>query len=405
MRALREPHLRQYQGAGVDTLHLTFRAGLGHGVGEIASQVEHLIGALELASGVQRRARGLHGFENGVTYTAGVLVDWTPADGEGPNRGFASVQIKGELFKQLNPEESAFLLVFLNECLPYRCTRIDLQMTNCDTPQVGELIRDFRAGRLRVKQKQFFEPKGIELSGGNYPKGATLCHGARTSDNYARQYDKDKQELELHPSADPGPPRRRDEVEAKSTLAQSLWTELIGSVKESALTATPDWEAEARFTQASIRHLVPIRDTSQWEGVEMPKNWASTAPEPTWWTELFCEEAVRIRREKGLPKTFMAKLAYPQQTFGGRYLQQLTLDRLAAELQGCEPVDARWEATLRVRDRFVANAKDPSLDELLLQIPEEQHARAREIWFEEVRTAADGAENVRDWTEAEKTRM
>jgi hypothetical protein len=137
----------------------------------------------------------------------------------------------------------------------------------------------------------------------------------------------------------------------------------------------------------------------------MPKNWASTAPEPTWWAELFSDEAVRARREKGLPKTFMAKLAYPQQTFGGRFLQQLTLDRLAAELQGLPSSDARWEATLKARDRFVANAKESSLDELLEQLPEAQHARARAIWFEEVRTAADGAENVRDWAETEKTRM
>jgi hypothetical protein len=386
-------------------LHLTFRSGLGDGIGALASQVEGLIRALDLAPGVQRRARGLHGFECGVTYTAGVLLDWTPPDGEGPNKGYASVQIKGDLFKYLGSEESAFLLVFLWECMPYRCTRIDLQMTNCNTPLVPEIIRAFRAGELRVKQKQHFEPKGLELSGGNYPKGATICHGARTSDNYARQYDKHAQELQINPHADPGPPRRRDEVELKGSLAQSVWTELIGVVKESSLTAAPNWEAEARYSQAVIRHQLPIRDTSQWKGTEMPKNWASTAPEPTWWAELFSEEAVRARREKGLPKTFMAKLAYPQQTFGGRFLQQLTLDRLACEGQGHDPDHARWQATLKGRDRFVANARESSLDELLEQIPEELHGRAREIWFEEVRTAADGAENVRDWAETEKTRM
>jgi hypothetical protein len=364
-------------------------------VAEVASQIESLVSSLEAPSGVERRARGLHGFECGVTYRAGILLDWTPADGDGPNKGFASAQFKGDFFKSLSAEESAFAIQWLSECQPYRCTRIDLQMTNCETPLVPEIIKGFRKGTLRVRQKHFFEPKGLELTGGDYPKGATICHGTRTSDNYARQYDKHLQEANVLRNPDPGPPRRRDEVELKAPLAQSTWTDLVGAVRDAALAPAPDWEAEARFAQARIRHLLPIRDTSQWEGQEMPKNWASTAPEPAWWTELFSEEAVRIRREKGVPKAFLAKVTYPQTAYAGRFLQQLVLDMLEARRFFPDPLEASEAALLKTRDRFVRHAQESALQELLDNLPEADHEDARGWWFAAVRAAADGAENQR----------
>jgi hypothetical protein len=278
-------------------------------------------------------------------------------------------------------------------------------MTNCDTPQVPEIIKGFRQGILRVKQKQFFEPKGLELKAGQYPKGATICHGTRASDNYARQYDKHLQEQEVLKNPEPGPPRRRDEVELKAPLAQTAWADLLETVRTAALAPLPDYEAEARFVQSRIRHLLPIRDTSQWEGGDMPKNWASTAPEPAWWAELFSEDAVRARREKGVSKPFLARVEYPTKAYAGRYLQNLVLKRLEADQRWADPEEADRDATLALRDQFVANAQESSLEELLENLPAEQHDEARAHWWGYVRAAADGVDAQRDWAEREKPRM
>jgi hypothetical protein len=375
------------------------------GVSEIAAQVEGLIRALDLAAGVTPRARGLHGFECGVTYAAGILLDWTPADGEGPNKGYASAQLKGEFFKTLSPEESAFGLTWLAECLPYRCTRIDIQMTNCETPAVPQIIKGFREGDLRVKQKTFFEPKGLELKNGLYPKGATLCHGTRSSDNYARQYDKHLQEEVVLKNPEPGPPRRRDEIELKAPLAQGVWDDLVSEIRNAALSPQPDWEAEARFVQGRIRHLLPIRDVSQWRDTEMPKNWASTAPEPLWWAELFSEDAVRARREKGLSKPFLARVEYPAKNYGGRFLQDLVLERLKAERIFDGEPGAEMLALLTVRDKYVASASEKYLDELLEQLPESEHDAARAHWWGYVRAQGDGKDAEREWAESDFPRM
>ena len=338
----------------------------------------------------------MHGFEHGATYVAGVTLDWTPSDGDGPNKGFASVQLKGEFFDRLGSEECAFALAWLHESQPYRCTRIDLQMTNCSPPLVPALIADYRAGRLRTKQKKYFEPKGVELANGNYPKGATLCHGTRASDNYARQYDKHLQALEVMKEVDPGPPRRRDEVECKGPLAQAVWSDLITAVTADGELPVPTWTAEARFAQGSIRHLLPIRDISQWEGRDLPTNWASAAPEPTWWADLFSEDAVRARRAKGPSKPFLAALEYPKKAYGGRYLQGLVLHVLQGLEEGqTRDTVAEW-ATCKLRDEFVGHAAEARLAELLENLPEHQHAQAREVWWQFVRDAADADEAERD---------
>jgi hypothetical protein len=337
----------------------------------------------------------MHGFEYGVTYVAGVTLDWTPSTGEGPNKGFASVQLKGDFFDRLGAEEAAFAIAWLHECQPYRCTRIDLQQTNCDTPLVPEIIRDYRAGRLRTRHKKFFEPKGLELAKGEYPKGATLVHGTRSSDNYARQYDKHLQLLEIGKVKDPGPPRRRDEVECKGPLAQAVWADLVASVTDDGQLPVPTWEAEARFAQGSIRHLLPIRDITQWEGRDLPTNWASAAPEPAWWAALFTEEAVRARRLKGPSKPFLAALEYPKKAYGGRYAQSLVLLTLQGLAEGQDPEHVALWAALKLRDEFVANASDARLDELLENLPESQHDLARQLWWTNVRCAADADDEER----------
>lgn len=405
VRPLREPHLRQYESAGVDTLHLTFRAGIGLEISALAGQIEALLDALDAPAGVRARPRGMHGFENGVTYVAGITLDWTPSCGEGPNKGYASIQLKGDFFERLGSEEASFAFVWLYESQPYRCTRIDLQQTNCCTPLVPEIIRDYRAGRLRTRQKRFFEPKGLELANGHYPKGATLAHGTRSSDNYARQYDKHLQLLEVGKDRDPGPPRRRDEVEIKGALAQVVWTDLIQAITVDSNQPVPTWTAEARFAQGSIRHLLPIRDTSQWEGRDLPTNWASTAPEPSWWAELFSEEAVRARRARGPSRPFLGALEYPRKTFGGRYLQDLVLTVLNSITEGVSPDHAMQYATCKVRDAYVANATDARLDELLENLPEHQHELARQVWWTAVRQAADADDRERFMAESEKPRM
>lgn len=380
-----------WEGAAIDTVHLTYRASLSVGGVDLAQELQGLIDAVGLSGGAVARTRGLHGFQNGMSFTAGIQLDWTDGDGEGPNVGYAGLQLKGDFFKQLGPEESAFSLLFLNDLRPYRCTRIDPQMTHCSGPLVPEIIRGYRSGLLRTKQKKSFEPKGREVAGGEYPDGATLVHGSRQSENYARQYDKHLQQKALGEEF-AGPPRRRDEIEIKGATAQAVWRDLITVLEDQMEEATPTWMAEARFCKGLIRHYLPIRDISQWEGKDLPVNWAGVAPEPLWWSTHFSEEAIRARRERGPSSTLLKRIGYMNRTYGSLFTQEYVLEHLKAEEWAEDWVEASEYAQALLRDRMFSNAKEHRLEELLENLPEHQHERARELWWGCVRAAANGNE-------------
>lgn len=403
MPKLREPPLSVWEGAGIDTVHLTYRSSLSVGGLDLAQELQGLIDAVGLIGGASPRARGLHGFEHGLSFAAGLQLDWTDGDGEGHNKGYSSLQVKGDFFKSLGPEESALALSLLNDLRPYRCTRIDAQMTHCAEPLVPELIKLYRKGLLRTRYKKTFEPKGSELAGGLYPKGATLTHGSRDSENYARQYDKHLEQESKGLEA--GPPRRRDEVELKGATANAVWKELHVVLNQQIEQATPNWMAEAAFSKGLIRHYLPIRDTSPWEGKELPKNWAGTAVEPAWWAKHFSEEAIRARRERGPSSTLLKRIGYMNRTFGSLYTQQFVLEQLRQEQLTDNVGLASEMAQLIVRDRMFTHAKDYRLDELLENLPVAQHDRAREIWWSAVRAAADGNESERDFEPSENSRM
>jgi hypothetical protein len=339
-----------------------------------------------------------------MAFTCGLQLDWTDGNGEGPNPGYSSLQVKGDFFKQLGPEESTLALLLLNDLKPYRCTRLDAQMTHCTGPLVPQIIKDYRAGLLKTKQKKHFEPKGRETAGGEYPQGATLVHGSRNSENYARQYDKHLEQA-AKGAEDPGPPRRRDEIEFKGATAMAIWKELVLVLSEQVDEATPNWMAEARFSKGLIRHYLPIRDVSQWEGKELPVNWAGTAPEPAWWTQHFSEEAIRARRERGPSSTLLKRIGYMNRTFGSLYTQQFVLEALKAEEHEADPLTAADFAQCVVRDRMFTHAKEYRLEELLENLPVAKHERARELWWSAVRAAADGNESEREFLESEKPRM
>lgn len=386
--------MRDFEGSGVDALRLTYRTSPELGGLDLCEELGGLFDAVGLAGGATPRNRGFHGFEHGVSFEAGISIDWTDRDGDGPNAGYASVEAKGQFFSALGAEESALALLLLSDLKPKACTRIDFQQTHCDTLLVPEIIRRYREGLLKTKQKKHFEAKGAELANGLYPKGATLCHGSRKSENYGRQYDKHLEALEKG-DPNPGPPRRRDEIELKSLTAQAAWEMLVSELTVELDLPASDFRAEARLAQALVRHHMPIRDISQWEGGKLPVNWASTAPEPAWWAKHFSEEAVRARRRRGPSSTLLKRFGYMHKNFGGLYLQELVLKHLDGdELYEDNAVASEW-AQCFIRDRMVSCASDRKLEELLDNLPVAKHDRARQLWDAYVRAAADGDDEER----------
>ena len=93
-----------------------------------------------------------------------------PLTGEGVNKGFFCLQVKGEWFDKADGEVTADFLQFLAAYGIYRVTRIDIQQTTETKKYLTPWwITAFEAGALRVIGKKYFEPRGIK-------QGLSLIH-------------------------------------------------------------------------------------------------------------------------------------------------------------------------------------------------------------------------------------
>ena len=138
-----------------------------------------------------------------------------------------------------------------------------------------------------------------------------------------------------------------------------------------------------------------IRD-SQWTPDTRPKNWASEAPEPKWWADLFNEQALHLRRKKAISKSLRDAIAYNRRQGGGRFLQDLVLTELELAKRGYEPQEAAESAVCTVRDRYAKHGSDSRLEELLAETPPEDHAWIRDRWIWYGRNGASNPEAEND---------
>ena len=362
---------------GIDTLHVSYKTQGGLRSGDVVLGLAELLDEIGLDGDFIQRDRGRHGFENGITFGKLLELDWTDVEGEGPNKGTASAQFKGEFFSGLGAAEVAVMGLLVAEIGPHKCTRIDAQVTAQNCPLAESLIADFRAGRLACPRKKYFEPKGQELEGGHYPKGATLCLGSRQSNVFCRAYDKHLQKN------DGGPQRLRAEVELKGPVAIEAWKAYLAAWKHEALTLPAQLTEEVKLSQRLVRTYMPLRDVTQWAPGQRPKDWAGKAPEPSWWAELFEAKAERLRVTKEPSKELRVALGRSRKQAGGRYLQDLILAEVdLLRSNEADPEHSHDQALRLTRSRMARHASDQRLQELLENLPPEFHAFARSRWTE-----------------------
>lgn len=380
---------RDWESTGIDTVHLSYKEGPDLGVSDLILGLGDLFDEIGLTGDFRQRNRGRNGYEHGITFLCGVEVDWTHADGEGPNRASISCQFKGKFFETFGALETALFGLTMAELGEARASRLDVQITSTQCPEAPELIRLFREGKLKVVRKKTFEPKGQELEGGRYPKGATLTHGSRQSSVFIRQYDKHKESGE-------GPPRLRTENEFKGDLAAQLWQEFVEGWQQAALGTAQDLASEVKLSQQFVRNYMPLRDVSQWAPDARPKSWASEAPEPEWWAALFSEQAVAVRRKKAISRSLRDGIGHNRRQGGGRFLQDLILTEVHYLNQGYEPSVASEAALCTVRDRMAMHASDARLQELLQETPAKDHEAIKYRWAWYGKNGADQEDRDRD---------
>lgn len=376
---------------GPDTVHLTFKEGPYRTPEEMAKLLAEFQHQYELPTDSIVRDRGIQGFANAaVDKAAGIRLDWTKAGEEGNNPGYFCLQIKGQWFEAADGETACDLLQLMQAYGVYRVTRLDIQQTvRTDKYLTPWWIERFNDGRLRVVGKKHHEPRGKRTAEGDYPEGATLYHGSRTSERFARQYDK-------HLQADHGPARRRDEVEVKGESARNLWAQMHEQLLLCEQQGTSRGASLHSFSKSTIRALLPIRDTSRWAGKEVPRKWSSMAKEPTTWATLFDEDPIQVKPRERKISSMLRSYRYAADNFGSA-ISAMVAHRIAESRSSFQTgEDAAMEAYAQVIDDMTLAAREEKVMEFLNELPPIQAEAARQWWFSMIRTAASVKEDRRD---------
>lgn len=376
---------------GPDTLHATFREGPGRTPEEFVSLLQEFQLGFDLPTGTVIRDKGVSGFEAAaVDKAAGLRVDWTKHDGEGANKGYFCIQVKGEWFEKASGEVTTDFFALLNAYGIYRVTRIDFQQTTETTKYLTPFwIKKFERGDYRVIRCKFFEPRGKKTADNDYPAGATIYHGSRNSERFARQYDK-------HLQIDYGPPRRRDEIEIKGDSCRRLWDELGEELSQAEQQGEERGTRLHAFSKSAIRAYLPIRDTSRWVGRDLPKDWAQYAEEPMNWTDLFTDEARAIQPAPGRVTSLIKSYRYANQNFGSAVTVK-TLQRIHENRKkGWDHVDACDDAYKHLFDDFVNSANEKRVMEFIEEMPPSQRTEMELLWLAAVQTSASNEERERD---------
>lgn len=382
---------KSWERCGPDTLHITFKEGPYRSPEEFGALLQEFQVERDLPTNAVVRDRGVSGFENSaIDSAAGIRMDWTKLGGEGPNAGYFCIQVKGEWFDQADGETAADLIQLCDAYGTYRITRIDIQQTIVTRKYLTPWwITAFDAGALRVIGKKYYEPRGKKSGSDMYPAGATLYHGSRTSERFARQYDR-------HKKVDVGPPRRRDEIEIKGDSSRALWAELVEALGQCEQTGQLRGDRLAEFSKSAIRAYLPIRDTSRWLGKPLPKDWAQYAEEPMNWKELFEQEAMGIspapKRVTGLLKSYR----YAYSNFGAAVSVTAAQAFVEGLQRGETPQEASNGAYCKLMDDFVLGANEVRAREFIAELPRSIRDQVEEHWMGLLANAASNAERVRD---------
>lgn len=376
---------------GLDTVHVTYKEGPARSPAELAALLEEFQRMYELPTAAVTRDRGVSGFASAaVDSAAGLRLDWTRPGEEGQNPGYFCLQVKGAWFSQADGEATADFLQLLEAYGPLRVTRLDFQQTwRTEDHLTPWWIDQFDRGLLRVVGKRHYEPRGRKSGANDYPMGATLYHGSRNSERYARQYDK-------HLQDGAGPPRRRDEIECKGETARNLWTDLHSALNSAESEGFQRGAALTAHSRRVIRALLPIRDTSRWADQELPKRWSEMAKEPLVWSTLFDDQPATIKPAQKRVSSLLKSYRYATQNFGAAVAVTALQRWQEYEGDGMSPHDAVRDAYASVIDDFVNEANESRAMEFISEMAPAEAKRLMKLWLDMVRTSASNQERERD---------
>ena len=314
---------------------------------------------------------------------AGIQVKWTHPQEEKVNAGFITADLKGEFFKYLTSEERANVYLDLTEMEGYRgATRLDAQITLIDPVADSEQIHQMVRNReVWIKGYQSYSQLSPVDSKGDATNGASTVWGSRKSEIRCTSYNKaieDKWD---------GVRAVRHEVVVRKDRAKLYFQQLVDLLE---LEADPETtEAEAllvksiigdRMTYLNTTRLAKLRDKTDW-----PENWAGDSQPASFMEEIMNVTPVELRKRWRITKRLEDSMAAKHVQYGRKTAQWAVLEAVTTG-QDLE------DLALQDFTHSMARAKDEDLEKILEMLPEEQHEKASELFYEARKVALHNLE-------------
>ena len=322
-------------------------------------------------------------FEYSVFHDAGIALKWTPPGGS-RNAGLLSVDLKGEIFKLLAPDQRAAIYLDVADMEGFKhCTRLDGQRTILEPMADAEQVYRMVANRETwISRYSSFTQLGSVDSKGDAVKGASVVWGGRDSAARAMTYNK---ALE-----DKWPDVRavRHETMFRRQPARDSFTTLIELLRAE---EGPDNKhlAEVRFTQSVLAKQMTYLDTTRLAHIadkrKWPENWAKDSQPAAFWEEVVQGVPVELqtvwKAEKSLEDSHRAMKAQY-----GRRDAQWALWRIYAQGQ------SRQEVMEQSFSESMSRLQLKDVEEILPLVPQDKRQELLSAFKEWQEVAAHNVE-------------
>lgn len=335
-----------------------------------------------LPSGQWSEPRAGRHFTHITEHSSGMSIEFTP-DGCGKrNSGLMAVNLPGQIWGALSALERLVVLADVPQLDGYyRCTRWDAQLTTLSPPiSIEEFVR--RADEKSIWAVRFGQgqPYGRKNLHNEWVVPPSYYFGARGSSVMARIYD--------HGVKHKWPvPTLRFELELRKQWANDHYDRLRRTADHELSAEAGDLHAEEICVKSALKQHLRLKDTSQWTGKRLPKNWAQQAPELPWYEEMLKGTYDTLEATHRPTTTWERAQELAIQQYGRKCAKQMIVD--------CAKQGSKFSDQAAIfAARMAATMQPEDLLELKQVIPPEQWEKLREDFHELTGGIAEAVEEL-----------
>lgn len=355
---------------------------------EVDEKLEYFgrLGDHLLPRGEWSQPRAGRHFTHVTEHSSGMTIEFTPDGGGHRNQGLMAVSLPGQVWGALDSMERLVVISDVPQLVGYyRCTRWDAQLTSISPPiTAADFVRHAEEKSIWPVRFGQGQPYGKKNMHNEWVSPPSYYFGAKGSAVMARVYD--------HGAKWQWPvPSLRIELQLRKQWANDHYDRLRRTADHELSSEAGDLRAEELCVKSALKQHLRLKDTSKWTGKRLPKNWASQAPDLSWYDEMLGSTYDTLKATHRPSATWERAQQLAVEQYGRKCAKQMLLD--------CATTGTKFtEQAAMFAARMAATMQPEDLLELKEVIPPEQWETLRSNFHDLTGGIADAVDEL----EAEK---